>query len=107
MPISANSTITVLQTGNIYLLLAGLVILCCFFSSPQVARNYLLVVACGDLGHIYATYAGLGGNMFFDVANWNDMVWGHVGTSIFLFVNRVATAAGIFGSSEKGDSKRE
>ena len=56
---------------------------------------------------MYAVYAGLGGSMFFDVANWNDMVWGHVGTGIFLFVNRVATAAGIFGSSEKQGRKRE
>ncbi len=107
MPISANYTITVLQTGNIYLLLAGLAILCCIFSSPQVARNYLLIVACADLGHAYATYAGLGEEMFFDVAKWNDMVWGHVGFSIFLFVNRVATAAGIFGSSKKQGNKRE
>lgn len=93
----SSSAVTVLQTGNIYLLLAGLAVLCCLFATPRVARNYLLVVACADLGHILSTYWGLGADVFFDVAGWNSMVWGHVGFSAFFFLNRIATAAGVFG----------
>jgi hypothetical protein len=93
--------------GNIFLLLAGLAVLCCLSSTPQVARNYLLVVACADLGHIYCVYSGLGRDLFFDLAKWNDMVWGHVGVSAFLFVNRVATAVGVFGTMPKQSMKRD
>lgn len=62
-----------------------------------MARKYLLIVACADLGHIYSVYSGLGDDRFFDIANWNNMVWGHVGVSAFLFVNRLVTAADMIG----------
>lgn len=71
-----------------------------------MARNGLLVVACGD-GHIYSVYSGLGSDLFVDVAQWDDMVRGHVGVGAFLFVNRMATVAGVFGSSQKQSRKRE
>lgn len=104
---SVSSTVMVLMTGNIYLLLAGLAVLCCLFSTPQVARNYLLIVACADLGHIYSFYSGLGRDTFLDVARWNDMTWGNVGVSAFLFVNRLATAAGVFGVVPRQGLKRD
>lgn len=105
-PISNSATITILQTGNIYLLLAALAVLCCLFSTPRAARNYLLILACADLGHMYSVYSGLGEEAFFDVRKWNDMVWGHVGVSSFLFVNRLATAAGVFGTISRQSVKR-
>lgn len=85
-----------MQSGNVFLLLALLAILCTFFVSERAAKLYLLCVALGDLGHISCVYAGLGPKVFWDVANWNDMVWGHVGVSSFYFFNRIATAAGVF-----------
>jgi hypothetical protein len=89
------------------LLLAGLAVLSSLFSTPRLARGYLLIVACADVGHIYSVYSGLGSDLFFDVVKWNDMVWGHVGVSAFLFVNRLATAAGVFGSGQKQGRKWE
>jgi hypothetical protein len=84
----------ILQTGNMYLLVAGLAVLCRLFPTPQVARNYLLVVAHADLGHIYSVYSTLGRDVFFDFAKWNDVLWGHVGVNAFLWINRLAAAIG-------------
>jgi hypothetical protein len=106
-PISVSSTITIWQTGNLYLHLAGLAILCCLYSNPNVARGYLRVVACGDISHVFTVYAGLGRDVFFDVANWTGSVWVHVAITTFLFVNRVATLAGVFGSSQEESRKQE
>jgi hypothetical protein len=106
-PISVSSTITIWQTGNLYLILGSLAILCCLYSNPQVARGYLCVVACGDMSHIYTVYAGLGSDVFFNVAKWNDSVWVHVGITSFLFMNRVAALAGVFGSVQEESRKQD
>jgi hypothetical protein len=106
-PISVSSTITIWQTGNLYLHLAALEVLCCLYSNPNVARGYLRVVACGDLIHVFTVYAGLGSDMFFDVANWTGSVWVHVGITTFLFANRVATLAGLFGVAQEESMKQD
>jgi len=56
-----------------------------------------MVVALADLGHIYAVYR-VWGSVFWDLGLWNDMMWGNVGVSTFLHVNRLATLLGLFGS---------
>lgn len=56
---------------------------------------------------MYSVYSGLGGEVFFNVAKWNDMIWGHVGVSAFLFANRLATAAGVFGTISRQSVKSE
>ena len=33
-------------------------------------------MALADLGHIYAVYRVLGSETFWDVGQWNDMIWG-------------------------------
>jgi len=83
--------------GNIYLLLAAIAVLCCFTKHASISRNYLLIVACADLGHIYASYCGMGSTYFWDFGSWNDMAWGNIGSSAFLCVNRISTALGLFG----------
>jgi len=97
LTITPGTTIITLQLGNVFLLLAGLAVLCTFTPHPEIARWYLIIVAVADLGHIYSSYAGMGYAYFWDVASWNDMAWGNVGTSVFLCVNRIATVLGIFG----------
>lgn len=64
-------TITILQ----YLILVGMGIFCCIYSTPRVAEDYLLCVALGDLHVIYNIYSGLEQDLSFDVATWNDMFW--------------------------------
>jgi hypothetical protein len=39
----------------------------------------------------------MGSAAFWDVSGWNDLVWGNVGASLFLHVNRWATVLGLFG----------
>ena len=97
----------VTQMANTWLLVAGLGVLCCHFASPAVARNYLLMIACCDIGHVYTVYSGLGADLFFDVNRWNYMVWGHVGITAFIFMNRLATLAGVFGKMPKQGMKQE
>ncbi|KAK5111041.1 hypothetical protein LTR62_005416 [Meristemomyces frigidus] len=94
------SEILVLLLGNVYLLLALLALVCVWTPCRPVAIRYLLVVALADLGHIYAFYRVWGGT-FWDFGQWNDLMWGNVGVSVFLHVNRLATVMGVFGS-ERG-----
>lgn len=92
--------------GNVLLLLALLALLCSWTSDASVAKGYLLCVAVADWGHIYAVYAGLGGEVFWDVGAWNDVVWGNVGASLFLNVMRLMAVAGVFGRiGGKGERK--
>ncbi|KAK3640154.1 hypothetical protein LTR56_005566 [Elasticomyces elasticus] len=86
----------VLLLGNVYVLLALLAVICIWTPYRSVATYYLLAVALADLGHIYATYSIWGEN-FWNLNQWNDMMWGNVGVSAFLHVNRLATVLGVFG----------
>ena len=93
--------------GNVFLLLAGLAVLCCFFGDAKVARGYLAIVAIADVGHIYCSYLGMGEKYFWDLNLWNRMVWSNVGVSAFLCVNRIATVSGVFGKvGRKGTTKK-
>jgi len=89
--------IITMQLANVFLLLAALAYICCWTSHVKVARWYLVAVAFADYGHIYAVYAGLGAEAFWNVGQWNDTVWGGVGVSAFLNVNRWLTVLGLFG----------
>ncbi|TKA76241.1 hypothetical protein B0A55_06388 [Friedmanniomyces simplex] len=92
--------LVVLLLGNVYLLLALLAVVCIWTSHRRVAIFYLLAVAVADLGHIYAIYR-VWGETFWDLNQWNDMMWGNVGVSAFLHVNRLATVLGLFGRGRK------
>lgn len=86
-----------LQLGNIFILLAVVAVICCWTPNRDVTRWYLLALAVGDLGHIYAVYRGVGPEHFWNFAGWNDMTWGNVGVSAFLHLNRLLTVGGLFG----------
>jgi len=86
-----------LQLGNVLLLLAAIAVLCCWTRHPEIAREYLIIVALADIGHIYAAYKGLGPEVFWDLTQWNDMAYGNIGVSAFLHINRWLTVAGLFG----------
>jgi hypothetical protein len=86
-----------LQLGNVMLLLAAMALICCFTTKPDIPKKYLLAVAFADFGHIYAVYAALGDEVFWNLGGWNDMVWGNVGVSAFLNLNRWMTLLGVFG----------
>lgn len=83
--------------GNIFILLALLAIICCWTKHPEIITRYLLAVAIADLGHCYATYRAVGSEDFLDIRGWNDVIWGNVGVSLFLHINRLATVGGVFG----------
>ncbi|KAF7527150.1 hypothetical protein G7054_g10569 [Neopestalotiopsis clavispora] len=77
----------------------GVAVLVCVYPGrdPATARGYLAVVALADLGHIYASYAAMGPEAFWDYSGWNHMIWGNVGVSAFLHLNRLLTLLGVFG----------
>lgn len=62
-----------------------------------MTKWYLFMVACGDIGHIYGCYKVMGPEVFWDFGGYNDMMWGNVGLTVFLNINRLATLAGVFG----------
>ncbi|KAF2799966.1 hypothetical protein K505DRAFT_229783 [Melanomma pulvis-pyrius CBS 109.77] len=94
----ASATILALTLANIFLLLAALAVLCTAITrEARVAKFYLAILALADLGHIYASYKVMGPATFWDLAKYNDMMWGNIGASAFLHVNRLATLAGVFG----------
>jgi len=105
-PIAPSVSVLALQLGNVYLLLMMLGVAVCYTSSePKVVRNYLIALAIADLGHIYSTYVGLGWDNFIDVQNWNNLAWGNIGASAFLFVNRILYLLGAFGSAKAPKGK--
>lgn len=86
------------QLGNLYLLLAILGVFTVYTASePRVLRNYLIALAIGDVGHIYATYVTMGASGFRDVATWSPVAWGNIAVTGFLLVNRIAYLLGVFG----------
>ena len=107
LPLSAGSLIITYQLGNVFGLLAGLAVVCCFMGNAAVIRGYLTVVAIADLGHIYSSYLGMGEKYFLDLNSWNQMAWANIGVSAFLCFNRVATVLGFFGRvGSKGTAKK-
>lgn len=91
-----------LQMGNVFLLLAGMALICCWTKHHEIAFWYLLVVGFADFGHIWASRQAVGPEYFWNPARWNDMFWGNVGCSAFLNVNRWLTVLGIFGKLGEG-----
>ncbi|CEJ57166.1 hypothetical protein PMG11_05871 [Penicillium brasilianum] len=98
------------QLGNLYslLFLIGVAVLHTS-TEPKVVRNYLIALAIADVGHVYATYLGMGWTAFSDVGAWNALTWGNIGATAFLFINRLAYFVGIFGPTKtsKVAGKRE
>jgi hypothetical protein len=85
-------------TGNIYLLLAALAVVCTVITrEKRVAKWYLFFVALGDLGHVYASYRVMDHDAFWDYKGWNDAMWGNIGFSVFLHAMRVLTLLGVLG----------
>lgn len=98
MPIPAGALILSHTIGNVFVLLAGLAVLCTAITrEARVAKCYLVMVACGDLGHIYSSYVVMGPSVFWNFASYNDMMIGNVAVSAFLHINRLATVLGVFG----------
>jgi hypothetical protein len=64
---------------------------------PRLTKYYLAAAAAGDLGHIYASYAVMGSDMFWDFGGYNDMMVGNVFVSAFLWFMRMGTLGGLFG----------
>ena len=96
-----------LQMLNVLLLLAPMALICCWTTNSTTTKWYLISVAFADLGHIYATYRGVGHEYFMNPAEWNDMVWGNVGVSAFLHVNRWLAVLGVFGKVGRGGGSGE
>lgn len=88
--------VLVYQLGNVYLLLAFLAVVCCWMTDRTVIRGYLAAVALADLGHIFAVYRVVGADIFWDVSQWNGMMFGSVGVSAFLHVHRLITLLGLY-----------
>lgn len=88
--------ILVYQLGNVYLLLALLAVVCCWTPNRVVARGYLAAVALADLGHIFAVYRVLSADTFWDVSQWNAMLFGSVGVSAFLHIHRLISLLGLY-----------
>ncbi|KAI0456147.1 hypothetical protein F5B21DRAFT_468872 [Xylaria acuta] len=102
--------ILTLQLVNVYLLLAAMAVICSWTTHARTARWYLAAVALADYGHIWACYVGVGLDLLLQPAEWNDMLWGSVGVSVFLNIVRLSTLAGVFGAvknSDEGSAKKK
>ena len=76
-------------------------------TEPKVVRNFLIVCAIADVGHVYACYHVMGQKSFLDVASWNEVVWGNVGITSALFFSRVLYLAGVFGKDSVENSRKD
>jgi hypothetical protein len=97
-PIPSSAILLSYSVANIFVLLAGIAILCTVITrDANVTKWYLGIVACADIGHIYASYKVMGPQVFWEFGGYNDVMWGNIGFSALLHVNRVATLLGVFG----------
>ncbi|KAI0526568.1 hypothetical protein F5B22DRAFT_165914 [Xylaria bambusicola] len=101
--------IMTLQLVNVYLLLAAMALICTWTTHAGITRLYLAAVALADYGHIWACYVGVGYELFVRPAEWNDLLWGSVGVSVFLNAVRLLTLAGVFGAvkDHEGSAKKK
>lgn len=51
----------------------------------------------GDVGHLWANYKGMGGEVFWAWRDYNEVMVGNVWVTVFLLGNRLATVSGVFG----------
>lgn len=104
-PLTATTRILALQLGNIYGLIGMLGIGVLYSTSEaKVVRNYLLACAIGDVGHLWFTYVGMGHDAFVDVQGWNQLGWGNIGITLFVFFIRVLYLAGFLGKDRVVES---
>ncbi|KAI1194828.1 hypothetical protein F5X97DRAFT_262751 [Nemania serpens] len=89
--------ILTLQLVNVYLLLAAVGVICSWTTHASVARSYLAAVSLADYGHMWSCYVGVGLDLLLRPSEWNDVLWGSVGVSLFLNAVRLLTLAGAFG----------
>lgn len=80
------------------MLLAMISLLCTVVTrEARVTKYYLAILAAGDIGHLYANYKGMGRDVFWNFGAYNEVMIGNVWATVFLWVNRIATLAGVFG----------
>jgi hypothetical protein len=92
------AVILAFSLGSLFLMLGAMNVLCTVVTRDvRTTRYYLALLACGDMGHLYANYLGMGREVFWDFGAYNDVMMGNVYITLFLLVNRVATLAGVFG----------
>lgn len=96
--VSPAATILAYTLGSIFVLLAGVAILCTVLTKDaHVTKYYLMILMCGDVGHLVANYAGMGSAVFWAYGEWNEVMWGNIAVTVFLFLNRLFTVLGVFG----------
>lgn len=101
MPLPPSTRAIGYQLGNIFLLLLFLGTAVMYSTSePKVIRSYIVALAIADLTHIYCVYAIMGWDTFTDMKQWNDLTWGNVGATAFLFISRIAYLAGVMGKTK-------
>lgn len=87
-----------LQLSNMFGLVSMIAVGVLYGTSEiSVVRKYLIACALGDVGHLWAVYAGMGHEDFFNISNWNEYAWGSIGFTALLLVCRLLYLAGFFG----------
>ncbi|KAF1948058.1 hypothetical protein EJ02DRAFT_332515, partial [Clathrospora elynae] len=97
-PIPQTAILLAYSLGSVFPLLGLLNILCTAVTRDvRTTKFYLTILACGDMGHMYANYRGMWSAVFWDFRAYNEVMVGNVWITLFLWVNRVATLSGVFG----------
>jgi hypothetical protein len=79
-------------------MLAALNILCTSVTRDvRTTRYYLMILACGDMGHMWANYIGMGSEVFWNFDSYNEVMMGNVAITVVLWTMRVLTLSGAFG----------
>ncbi|KAF2747385.1 hypothetical protein M011DRAFT_486653 [Sporormia fimetaria CBS 119925] len=97
-PVHPNAILVSYAFANVLLVMTGLVILCTVVTrEARVTKTFLFILGCGDLGHLWGWYRGLGADVFWDYNAYNLSLWANIAFTVFLVVNRAATLLGLFG----------
>ena len=56
-----------------------------------------MILACGDMGHMWANYIGMGSEVFCNFDSYNEVMMGNVAITVVLWTMRVLTLSGAFG----------
>lgn len=83
------------------LVMSSASVVCCWSDSARTARHFITAIAVMDYVHIYATYLGVGPDVFWNPREWNHMLWGDVVVTMVFNVLRWSTVLGVFGGTKR------
>ncbi|KAK6497500.1 hypothetical protein TWF481_011907 [Arthrobotrys musiformis] len=102
------SLAAILSLGNVFLLAGLAQFLCCNVSKEvHIARSFIYLLVLADWGHLWATYMGIGYDIFINPRLWNTAAAVNIGGAVAMNIIRFAYLFGFFGKDNENLLKED